>query len=385
MCLIIECKKDIPISRELMDEFVGRNNDGFGLMYVKDNKLETEKYFDGTPDQLWERYEATKEYEPVIHLRMKTHGLIDHTNTHPYYCIHGIWLMHNGVLSIGNSSDTNKSDTWHFIDKVINPILRWAKNPHDVIRSSDFKRLINGLIGGTNRIVMGDRGGFIYFNETAWNTITNENTKAKGLRVSNAYAWNESFANPKAKVTHIPYGASGKNHYGDSAKYHSRYFQYTDEGLTQIDTGLWCDQEGEFWERNHAGYFRLVGDQAKSSANKRRRKWEKKLAKLVEPSALLGKKADVKNSAAELLLPEPAHAVVTNDATPVVVVEQNEENDDETAVIEVTTQMPSISKEEYLEALGREWRGYTADTLHAMVYHDPDVASKLLYREFNRV
>jgi hypothetical protein len=229
---------------------------------------------------------------------------------------------------------------------------------------------------------MGDRGGFVFFNEKAWTKITNENTGAKGLKVSNSYAWSESFANPKAKVTHIPFGTSGTNlTAGNPVRYHQRYFQYTDEGLTMIDQGLWCDEQGEFWERNHAGYFRLVNEASKSSASKRRRKFEKRLAKLVVPAP----KADVKNTAGELLLPEPVHAVVVNDATPHIIVEQNDENDDETAVIEVTTRMPTITEDDYVNTLRREWALYNKDTLHQMVYHDPDTATKLLYKELNRV
>src|SRR5580692_4611048 len=97
MCLIIRSKKEINIILELMKEWYASNDDGWGMMWIQDNVLQTHRSMEGI-EILWDKYNEVKEYEPIIHLRQRTHG--DHSvdNCHPFDCGFGIHLMHNGIL-----------------------------------------------------------------------------------------------------------------------------------------------------------------------------------------------------------------------------------------------------------------------------------------------
>jgi hypothetical protein len=81
---------------------------------------------------------------------MRTHGDIDLLNCHPYEILnraeHGLdlWLMHNGVLATGNRADITKSDTWHYIQDYLKPML--ASNPDFAFHPS-FKALIPDPFG----------------------------------------------------------------------------------------------------------------------------------------------------------------------------------------------------------------------------------------------
>jgi hypothetical protein len=356
MCLIIETKKDIPISDELMRNFAERNDDGFGFMYVKDNVLETEKYVDQSVDLLIERYQALKEYEPMIHLRMKTHGLVDHENTHPYPCGKGIWLMHNGVLSTGNAKDKDKSDTWHFIENVIKPLFEWG-NPHKIIRTPIFKKIMEYIIGGANRFVLGDRGGFVIINDTSWVTISEEATGAKGLRVSNSYAWSERAFHPKGPWSYqssIPrepgYGRVRKN---------------SSDGLIQLDTDLYVDEDGAIWEKSVSGFWRA------EKPNKRQRKAKKRYERQQRIQAEATQAVEDDTTSPVLVLP----ALV---GKPTIIVQKEDEQDD----VEQTTvvNLYHYAQETYLEHLKKEWSSMSEDALNAAVYTEPEEAAKLLHK-----
>jgi hypothetical protein len=203
MCLIIHAKPDIRISPELMDDFAKRNDDGFGVMYVKDNKIHAEKFGPTEMDRLYPTYEKLQGQSHFIHLRMRTHGAISADQSHPYYCGFGIWLMHNGVMHGMQGDDNTKSDTWYFINSVLTPLFKQSANPHEMMRSPLFARIMREFAGTSNRFVMGDRGGYVLFNTPAWHTIDNERTEAVGLLVSNTYAWSaNSYGQPPRTYTH---------------------------------------------------------------------------------------------------------------------------------------------------------------------------------------
>jgi hypothetical protein len=133
----------------------------------------------------------------AFHLRMRTHGEIDLSNCHPYEVLnraeHGIdlWLMHNGILSTGNKANEKMSDTWHYINDYLKPML--AGNP-DFAFHPAFKALVADHIGGSNKFVLMDNEGrSVVINESAgvyW----------AGLWLSNTYAWDASKSAGKNRV-----------------------------------------------------------------------------------------------------------------------------------------------------------------------------------------
>lgn len=189
MCLIIETKKEITIPRFVMEDMFERNNDGFGFMYVRNGHSYGEKYHSSDLDLLYNTYLRLKDCEPFIHLRMKTHGDISEENSHPYNCGSGVWLMHNGVMGECQGDDKSKSDTWYFANEYLRPMFEQVMDVSAFIRTRGFKELVTRFIGSNNRIVLADRVGTLRFNPSSWHTITNEQTKCVGMRVSNTYAW----------------------------------------------------------------------------------------------------------------------------------------------------------------------------------------------------
>jgi predicted glutamine amidotransferase len=197
MCLIIRAEPQYNISKALMDDFAVRNDDGFGVMWIENNRIHAEKYGPDKMDQLFSVYQRLKDKEHWIHLRMRTHGDTTESMSHPYYCGYGIWLMHNGVLDT-QGEDKSKSDTWYFINDILNPLFKQARNPHRLIRTKAFALLVSKFLGFNNKVVIGDRGGYLMFNTSQWHTIENELTNVKGMLVSNTYAWSSySYGKPK--------------------------------------------------------------------------------------------------------------------------------------------------------------------------------------------
>lgn len=118
----------------------------------------------------------------VMHLRLRTHGLVDFHNTHPYHVKDNAWMVHNGILSHGNESDKSKSDTWHYVKDKLSPLV------------SDYgeKVLDNPAIASLIRGDIGDRNKFVFFNE-GMKSPRVVNMEAgimyDGVWLSNTYAW----------------------------------------------------------------------------------------------------------------------------------------------------------------------------------------------------
>jgi hypothetical protein len=99
--------------------------------------------------------------------------------------------MHNGILSTGNKANEKLSDTWHYINDYLKPML--AGNP-DFAFHPAFKALVSDHIGGSNKFVLMDNEGrSVVINESAgvyWG----------GLWLSNTYAWSASSSAGKNRV-----------------------------------------------------------------------------------------------------------------------------------------------------------------------------------------
>ena len=191
MCLLItQNKNSQKLSNEWLEDFYSSNSDGLGVMYAQDNELIVEKFLPKNAKDLAHFYKNhIAGRDCAYHFRMRTHGDIDLFNCHPYEVLnkkeHGLdlWLMHNGVLATGNTQDTSKSDTYHYIQNYLKPML--ANNPHYFVEPS-FSDLIGSHIGSSNKFVLMDNlGRRVTINEEAgvyW----------AGLWLSNTYAWSAS-------------------------------------------------------------------------------------------------------------------------------------------------------------------------------------------------
>lgn len=180
MCILIHHPAGTHFSREQLLDFFSKNSDGFGAIVKRGDTVEVLKSV-GTFEEIDALYvDQVAGYESVIHFRMKTHGKIDIANCHPYEVVPGVWMAHNGVLSTGNHKDPNMSDTWHYIQDFLKPMLE-----HDatLINNVGFQRMVASHIGSSNKFgFMNQDGDVVLINETS-------GIRHQDVWYSNTYAW----------------------------------------------------------------------------------------------------------------------------------------------------------------------------------------------------
>jgi hypothetical protein len=210
MCILIHHPVGTEFSREQMQDFYTKNSDGFGAIVKRGGTIDVIKSI-GSFEEIDDLYNKhVSGHEAIIHLRMKTHGEIDIANCHPYEVIPGLWLAHNGVLSTGNAADVKMSDTWHYINDYLKPLLQRDPN---LIKQPAFQALIADHIGTNNRFgIMGEDGEVIIINRTS-------GVEHKGVWYSNTYAWSPA---------RFGYYSGGTTIYGSSASRYG-YGDYDDD------------------------------------------------------------------------------------------------------------------------------------------------------------
>lgn len=223
MCILVYQPADKRISEAMLADFHDHNPDGFGLMFAEDGKLYTLK---SVPEAGQSEEDHCKKVidlynqhaigrECLIHFRMRTHGDIDDANCHPYRVTDEVALMHNGVLSSSNPVDKSKSDTWHFIEYVLRPVL---DSQPDLISNPEWVDFMSGLIGTSNKFgIMNSQGKICIVNQDSgvWHD---------GLWLSNTYAWTTTKFGYKPKHT---YGYGYGYGYG-STNYSPKKFSSTE-------------------------------------------------------------------------------------------------------------------------------------------------------------
>ena len=187
MCLIINKPEGVDFDEAFLRGVYDLNQDGVGVMYAQDATIFTRKIVPKTFDEVlsfWEEH-VHPERACAIHFRMQTHGDVDLTNCHPYQVLsaedgYPLWLMHNGILRTGNLRDTTKSDTWHYIQAYLRPML--LRNP-EFFLNPVFAELIGEHIGDDNKFVLMDAyGNVVTVNEHVF-------VAHNGAELSNTYAW----------------------------------------------------------------------------------------------------------------------------------------------------------------------------------------------------
>jgi len=255
MCLLVNQQSTSPIlSDEWLSDFYSYNSDGVGVMYANHGELVIKKLLPKSADEFIQFYrEFIAGKNCAFHLRMRTHGDIDLDNCHPYPILnrleHGIdlWLMHNGILSTGNKADESKSDTWHYIEDYLKPML--SANPDFAFHPS-FSEIVGDHIGSSNKLILMDNEGR--------QTIINQSAGVywAGLWLSNTYAWSASHSASKhevkglkkqkkqakekpVKYAYKPYSYNYGYGYQQSAyEYENEYSDYTDRVYEEIEIQL---------------------------------------------------------------------------------------------------------------------------------------------------
>jgi hypothetical protein len=187
---------------ELLEDVYWHNPDGVGVMYNTSGGAKAVKYLPSTQAKAVKFIQSlpNDNREIAVHWRMKTHGLIDKENCHPYAVDDG-FMMHNGVLHTGNKRDVTKSDTWHFCRDFLDGNMKPA------LHSPGMHTLIGEYIGEGNRFVLLTADGQM--------SIVNKSTGVthEGVWFSNEYAWDVGIVDPSydpwAYGGYVGYGGAG--------------------------------------------------------------------------------------------------------------------------------------------------------------------------------
>lgn len=199
MCILIHQPKDGCFESAQLQDFYSKNSDGFGAIVNLGSEVIVVKMVGSYAEIEDLYYNKVACHEAVIHFRMKTHGDIDMDNCHPYEVTPGLWMAHNGVLATGNHANPKMSDTWHYINDYLKPLL--TLNP-DLIKQEAFLKMVGGHIGGSNK--------FAFMNQQGECFIVNRNSGIdhNGMWYSNTYAWTPwkfGYGNPPAPVSYPKY------------------------------------------------------------------------------------------------------------------------------------------------------------------------------------
>lgn len=184
MCLLVHQPATTTFSLEFLRDVYAANSDGFGVMFSEAGRLITRRFLPKTADAFVSIYQDHAAGRDCIwHVRMRTHGDVDLANCHPYAVTPRVALAHNGILATGNSWDASKSDTWHFIRNVIEPVVAY-----DEARVLDptWQAFLGQLIGSSNKFgIMTASGDAVIINRAS-------GVEYAGAWLSNTYAWSAS-------------------------------------------------------------------------------------------------------------------------------------------------------------------------------------------------
>ena len=183
MCLIIHKPAGVTVPQSLIESAWADNSDGAGIMYQSDDggaavfKLLPKQDIDPA-GKLSTLLAALEDREVGIHFRWRTHGPINHDNTHPYALPEGRgWLMHNGIIAPQTLGPSYKnvadilSDTGFYILST----LQGAPGADD----PGFWEIIGKDVGSYNKMLVLDAAGrFLRVNEGQWEDY-------RGLKLSN--------------------------------------------------------------------------------------------------------------------------------------------------------------------------------------------------------
>lgn len=195
MCLAINIPKGTELKWDLLETAYENNSDGFGLMYfTKDYGIHVHKIVPKTwqdvKDVLLKYEYVLKSTNLALHFRWRTHGAINEANSHPYTILskeqdgRDVMLVHNGTITNAPEFDSTMSDTWHFIEYFLKPIV---KANACMLDTDNGRKALAALM---DKFSQGDR--FILMDGNTRQTILvnglNKNSEWPEVWLSNTYS-----------------------------------------------------------------------------------------------------------------------------------------------------------------------------------------------------
>lgn len=212
MCVIIHRDPGIVIPYDKIATACQVNPDGWGFLALKDGELIYQRGYSKTGNAPEEIYPLLEEYidcDIALHLRFTTAGEKNVENCHPYVVLEketdgvDLYFMHNGTLSDFRKQNTKMSDSYNFVQAVLKPLLRTARQFYgeDYLKQEYVQTIIAEFKGASVFTFMDNEG----------NTLQFENTSCKdhkGWWSSNTY----SFTPDHRTSSYSNYGY-GQNNY----------------------------------------------------------------------------------------------------------------------------------------------------------------------------
>lgn len=229
MCLLVQQYANTQFSDDFVTDVYNKNRDGIGVMYADGGRIIVHKYLPKSEADFLKFYRDNIDGRDCVwHARMQTHGDIDLANCHPYKVTDHIWMAHNGILSSGNDNDESKSDTWHFIHNVIEPVL--THDPDRLMRP-EYQAFLGDLIGSTNKFgFMTSSGTAVIVNRAAGVTY-------QGAWLSNTYAWSATKFGVGRSLSpkYGTYGSGYSEYWGNGYYSWEKGYSYSKKDLASVE------------------------------------------------------------------------------------------------------------------------------------------------------
>ena len=202
MCVVILKQPGFEIPEKSIETAVRVNDDGFGISYVDKGRIVTHKEYNPklTAADVLKHLKPLKDKLVLLHLRIKTKGMKDDANCHPFTVTtqkegpYDIVFAHNGTLSgFGNEKD---SDTKEFVETIVKPLVlretsfHRGKDPNPVHRPF-VEYVLKCFAGyGSKFVMMDSRGRTLTINKESGENF------AEGCWASNGHSVRQETARP---------------------------------------------------------------------------------------------------------------------------------------------------------------------------------------------
>lgn len=160
MCLIVNKPTDQAFfSNTKFKNACSTNADGLGIMFVEDGRVNVVKSMGKAYEklQLFKSFKSKEKF--ALHLRYATSGLESLDMCHPFEILNkdesgvDLWMMHNGVIYETTDYQSDASDTWHFVELYLKPMLQ---SDPTLIFNPNIQDMISKFIGTQNKLLFMD-------------------------------------------------------------------------------------------------------------------------------------------------------------------------------------------------------------------------------------
>lgn len=208
MCLILVRDPNVQLDFEHIKHAALNNPHGWGYIIPDRGHLEIRRFFNakGTdPEEVYNVLDENIDKRLFLHLRYATAGSRDKNNVHPFPVLqkrkHGMqaWLMHNGTLNDFSSHKSRMSDTYHFTEEVVRPLLERSmalRGKTKCINDPFVNKIIEKYSGWSKFLLVDNYGNY--------QTIGG-GTQKEGYWVSNDYSFQKSYREEKTESKSYSY------------------------------------------------------------------------------------------------------------------------------------------------------------------------------------